>query len=116
MQSQMEKQQGAGFRAGGVGATGNEARAVTGSSGLSRRKFIAGSALASAAFMIVPSHVLGRGGAKSPNEKLNIAGIGIGGQGGQDIGQMTTENIVALCDVDWSHAAGMFRKFPDAKQ
>jgi predicted dehydrogenase len=98
-----------------VCATGNDARAVTGSSGLSRRKFIASSALASAAFMIVPSHVLGRGGAKSPNEKLNIAGIGIGGQGGQDIGQMVSENIVALCDVDAAHAGGMFRRFPNAK-
>src|SRR5262249_13318617 len=48
--------------------------------------------------------------------KLNIAGIGVGGQGGSDIGQMTSENIVALCDVDWRHAAGIFKRFPDAKQ
>ena len=74
MQSQMMEKGGAGLLTSGknVCVTGNEARAFTGSSGLSRRKFIAGSALASAAFMIVPSYVLGRGGAKSPNEKLNI--------------------------------------------
>src|SRR5262245_45897290 len=64
----------------------------------SRRRFITRSVLASTAFMVLPHHVLGRGGAKSPNEKLNIAGIGIGGQGGHDIGQMLSENIVALCD------------------
>jgi len=66
--------------------------------------------------MVIPNQVLGRGGAKSPNEKLNIAGIGVGGQGGHDIGQMLSENIVALCDVDSAHAGGMFRRFPNAKQ
>jgi predicted dehydrogenase len=83
---------------------------------VSRRKFIASSALASGAFMVLPSRVLGRDGAASPNEKLNIAGIGIGGQGGNDIGQMTSENIVALCDVDAAHAAGTFQKYPNAKR
>lgn len=66
--------------------------------------------------MVVPGSVLGLRGATSPNEKLNIAGIGIGGQGGHDISEMASENIVALCDVDFAHAAGMFRKFPKAKQ
>src|SRR6266508_4590447 len=82
----------------------------------SRRQFMGGAAIASAAFLVVPGRVLGLGGSKPPSEKLNIAGIGIGGQGGQDLGQMTSENIVALCDVDWAHAAGMFRRFPNAKQ
>ncbi len=82
---------------------------------LSRRKFITSSVLASSAFMFLPSHVLGRGGAKSPNEKLNIAGVGIGGQGGHVISQLTGENIVALCDVDSAHAGGVFRRYPQAK-
>lgn len=82
---------------------------------MSRRQFMGGAAVASAAFMVLPSHVLGLGGAKSPNEKLNIAGIGIGGQGGHVISQLTGENIVALCDVDSGHAGGVFRRFPDAK-
>ena len=56
----------------------------------------------------------GLNGATSPNEKLNIAGVGIGGQGGNDINQMKSENIVALCDVDSNHAAGMFKQFPQA--
>lgn len=52
----------------------------------------------------------------SPNDKLNIAAVGIGGMGGENLKQMETENIVALCDVDWDHAAKIFEKYPDAKR
>ena len=83
---------------------------------LTRRQFIGGASLASAAFMVVPGRVLGLNGAKSPNEKLNIAGIGVGGQGHHDISQMKGENVVALCDVDWRNAAGTFPEFPNAKK
>ena len=51
----------------------------------------------------------------SPNEKLNIAGIGVGGQGGGDIDSLNSENIVALCDVDDEHAAHVYKKYPNAK-
>ena len=71
--------------------------------------------MASTAFMILPSHVLGQSGRKPPGGQLNIAGIGVGGQGGHDISQMTDENIVALCDVDTAHAGGTFRRHPGAK-
>lgn len=37
---------------------------------------------------------------RSPLEKLNIAGIGAGGMAAADLAQVTTENIVALADVD----------------
>ncbi len=40
-----------------------------------------------ASFFIVPRHVLGRG-ETPPSEKLNLAGIGIGGQGASDLGEM----------------------------
>ena len=83
---------------------------------LSRRHFLRGSALAATAFTVLPGHILGLNGATSPNEKLNIAGIGIGGQGGSDIDNMKSENIVALCDIDWKHAAHTFEKFPNAKR
>ena len=76
---------------------------------MNRREFMGGAAIATAAFSVLPGHVLGLNGATPPSEKLNIAGIGIGGQGGHDIRQMTSENIVALCDVDWNHSAGMFK-------
>lgn len=51
----------------------------------------------------------------SPNEKLNIAGIGVGGQGAGDLREMAGENIVALCDVDWNYAAKTFKAYPKAE-
>ncbi len=50
---------------------------------------------------------------RSPNEKLNIACIGCGGKGEEDIANVSGENIVALCDVDEARAAGTFKKFPN---
>ena len=88
---------------------------TTTNAGISRRQFLGGAAVATAVFNIVPGSVLGLNGATPPSERLNIAGIGIGGQGAADLGQMTSENIVALCDVDWSYAAGIFKKYPNAK-
>jgi predicted dehydrogenase len=82
---------------------------------LTRRQFLRGTTLSATAFMIVPGSVLGLRGATSPNEKLNIAGIGIGGQGASDLSQMERENIVALCDVDQHYAAHTFKKYPQAK-
>ena len=84
-------------------------------SAISRRRFLRGAALASSAVMVLPSHVLGRGGFKPPSEKLNIAGIGIGGQGASDLEALSSENIVALCDVDSDYAAKTFKRFPNAK-
>ena len=83
---------------------------------VTRRRFLSGVGIVSAGFIVVPSRVLGLDGSSSPSEKVNIAGIGIGGQGGQDLIQMKSENIVALCDVDWRHSAGTFKQFPNAKR
>ena len=84
---------------------------------MNRRQFLKTSAIAAcvSTFQIVPRHVLGQG-QTPPSEKLNIAGVGIGGQGGGDLNEMATENIVALCDVDWKKAAGQFGKFPKAER
>ena len=82
---------------------------------ITRRSFLAASGTL-ATFMIVPARVLGGAGEQSPNNKLNIAGIGIGGQGGWDLDQVKSENIVALCDVDWDYAAHTFKQYPSAKQ
>jgi predicted dehydrogenase len=50
----------------------------------------------------------------SPNEKLNVAAIGAGGKGRGDILSCAkTENVVALCDVDWDRAARTFEELPD---
>ena len=51
----------------------------------------------------------------SPNEKLNIAAIGVGGRGAADVGGVSSENIVALCDVDQKRAAKTFERYPKAK-
>jgi predicted dehydrogenase len=54
-------------------------------------------------------------GYKSPNEKLNMAAIGSGGQGASNIrAAAPTENIVALCDVDDRRAAQTFKLYPNA--
>jgi predicted dehydrogenase len=81
---------------------------------INRRRFLATTA-ATAAFTIVPGHVLGGAGHTAPSAKLNIAGIGVGGMGKSNLSQLETENIVALCDVDHAYAAGTFKKYPQAK-
>jgi predicted dehydrogenase len=81
---------------------------------ISRRAFM-GSAAVVAAFTIVPRHVLGGQGNKPPSEKLNVAGIGVGGRGAADINACEGENVVALCDVDSRQAGGTVKKFPNAK-
>ena len=82
---------------------------------MNRRGFLQSVVGTTFGFHVVPRHVLGRG-FTPPSEKLNIAGIGIGGQGGGVIRDMATENIVALCDVDSKKAAGTFKAFPKAEQ
>jgi predicted dehydrogenase len=82
---------------------------------MKRRKFLQLSA-AAPTLTIVPRHVLGGPGKKPPSEKLNIAGVGIGGQGAGDLREMATENIVALCDVDWKLAANTFNTYPKAQR
>jgi predicted dehydrogenase len=81
---------------------------------MTRRSFIRGAAAASTAFMIVPGHVLGLGGATPPSEKLNLAFIGLGGQGNSNLHQLQSQNIVALCDPDAAHAGRTFQRHPKA--
>jgi predicted dehydrogenase len=87
------------------------------SSRLSRREFVEAAA-AAAAFTFIPRRVLGGAGQPSANNRLNIAGIGVGGQGAGDINQCSQDgaNIVALCDVDDERAKDTFRKFPNARK
>lgn len=80
---------------------------------ISRRDFLGGAA-AAAVFTIVPRHVLGGTGFTPPSEKLNIACIGVGGgMGFNDLSNVGTENIVALCDVDERTTVQAFEKYPD---
>src|SRR5882757_2677085 len=83
----------------------------------SRRKFIRDSAVVAGSFFIVPRHVLGRGFI-APSDKLNIAGIGVGGKGKSDLAEFAKSpkvNIVALCDVDDRQAVDSRKSFPNAK-
>lgn len=81
---------------------------------MQRRNFLKAAA-AIAAPWIAPRCVLGMG-ETPPSAKLNIAGVGIGGQGGGVLRDMASENITALCDVDWKFAAGTFGAFPKAER
>ncbi|WP_099370111.1 Gfo/Idh/MocA family protein [Sphingobacterium sp. 1.A.5] len=83
---------------------------------MDRRKFLKNSATV-AGFTIVSSNVLGKSlGYVAPSDKLNIAGIGVGGMGRRNLSNMNTENIVALCDVDWKYAQKTFDDYPKAKK
>ena len=85
---------------------------------ISRRSFLQRSAVAAAAFTVAPSTILGKShGYIAPSDKLNIAVVGIGGMGNTNIGNVReTENIVALCDVDWKYAKANFDANPTAKK
>lgn len=90
---------------------------------ISRRNFLQKSALATAGAIVASTPLM----AKVPLEtqkkkkaaatdKLNIAGIGIGGRGGAVIRELSSENIVALCDVDWKYSAEQFKTYPNARK
>ncbi|HEX5221867.1 MAG TPA: Gfo/Idh/MocA family oxidoreductase [Verrucomicrobiae bacterium] len=86
--------------------------------GINRRRFLVNTTLGVATLQILPSGIVSGAERISPNDKLNIAGIGVGSQGGGDIDAMAGEgqNIVALCDVDENYAAKTFGKYPKAKR
>ncbi len=85
-------------------------------SGMTRRDFVGRSMAAVAGFSIVPATVVSGLGHKAPSDKLNIAGIGVGGMGRNNLKNCATENIVALCDVDWRYADKTFKDYPNAKK
>lgn len=88
------------------------------SKNLSRRDFLKTGALAGLGLAVMPNVVLGKShGHISPSDKLNIAVVGIGGMGHSNINNVkNTENIVALCDVNWDYARKVFEEFPNAKR
>ncbi len=97
---------------------------------ISRRKFMGAAATATAAFTIVPRHVLGGVGYAAPSETLNVACVGVGGMGFNNLltiaglemdrdGNVIRPdkpgaNIVALCDVDDEFAGRVYDIFPKA--
>ncbi|MDR1492765.1 MAG: Gfo/Idh/MocA family oxidoreductase [Planctomycetaceae bacterium] len=81
---------------------------------LNRRQMLKTSAVAGAGFWIARSGIFAQG--QSPNEKLNVAVVGIGGQGRYSIDNLKAENIVGLCDVDEKRAGNAWELFPSAKR
>jgi predicted dehydrogenase len=80
---------------------------------INRRQFVKRAAVVAGALgfpFVASRNVLGA------NERLNIAGIGVGGKGAGDLGNVDYENICALCDVDESRAGESFNRYPMAKR
>jgi len=82
----------------------------------SRRNFIGTTAAAFAGISVIPSHAVAGLGHTPPSDKLNIAGIGIGGKGSVNLRNMPGQNMVAMCDVDWDYANPVFEEYPKAKK
>lgn len=85
---------------------------------VNRRQFLHRAGASAALFHLLPSGVMAAGESASPNARLNVAGIGIGSQGGADVDAVAAEghNIVALCDVDDTYAAKKFEQYPKARR
>ena len=75
----------------------------------SRRSFIGASASAAFSFTFLPSRVFGA------NERLQVAGVGVGGKGKSDFDHLAAHgDVVAACDIDSRRLDVALRKHPDA--
>jgi len=85
---------------------------------MDRRQFLTGAGAGLTLFYIAPARGLHGAQPLAATEKVNVAGIGIGSQGGADIDAVAGEghNIVALCDVDENYAAKKFAQYPKARR
>ncbi len=87
---------------------------------IGRRDFLQKSGAAAIGLSVLPSVAFGHQPTMqtktAPGDKLRIAGVGVGGRGFGVLKAMESENIVALCDVDWRYAKNCFEYFPKAKK
>lgn len=91
---------------------------------LTRREFVnlMGASLAGASMAgctIVPRHAVARSGKIPPSERLNVASVGVGGQGGSDLNAVAQDqgvNIVALCEIDEVRGAANLKKYSQARR
>jgi predicted dehydrogenase len=79
--------------------------------GVSRRAAVA----AGLAPLVVARHVLGGAGYQAPSDTLRIAAVGVGGVGEDYVAGCKSEEIVALCDLDYELAAPVFALYPRAR-
>lgn len=77
-----------------------------------RRTFLTQSAIATTAFLGAPAILRGQ----NLNDKLNIAIIGAGGRGRSNMGSVSSQNIVAICDVSSSSVDKAAEQFPNARR
>lgn len=82
---------------------------------INRRHFIYTSAIAAAGLSLGVPAAMARANFKSPNEKLDIAGVGTNGRAAADLDGVSSENIVALCDVDSNNLADALKRYPGAR-
>lgn len=85
---------------------------TTTQTGLTRRRFVQLSGTAGAGMIMMPGTLHGMLH-RSPNDKLNVAFIGVGGKGAVHVDALKHENIVAFCDVDDKRAGSVYGLFPD---
>lgn len=78
-----------------------------------RRHFLKSSSAVAGGFWLGTNAV---SKAASPNEKLNVACIGVGGRGSANVGGVKGENIVAMCDVDENKAGERFQQFDKSRK
>lgn len=82
---------------------------------ISRRQFIGtGSVAAAGLFFIGKPSSFGRNKI-SPNEKLNIGAIGVANRAGENLKEVSSQNIVALCDVDDNYLSAVSKNYSGAK-
>ncbi len=74
-----------------------------------RREFLSSTGAAGAAFLILPAW------ASSPNDKLDLAAVGVAGRAGANLGGLRSENFVALCDVDSDRLGKAAKRYSGAR-
>ena len=86
---------------------------------MSRREFLRAAAAAGTAIPAVAAWSPARAAneaPKSPNEKLNLAIIGVAGRGAANLEAVAGENVVVLCDIDAGRLGGAAARFPNSKK
>lgn len=80
---------------------------------LPRRDFLRNATATAAALTILPGGSYGKSRKISANDRVNLAVVGVGGMGRANLQALSSQNIVALCDVDWGFADSRFADIPN---
>jgi predicted dehydrogenase len=80
---------------------------------LPRREFLRNAGATAAAFALLSGGSYGKSKKISANDRVNIAAVGVGGMGRANLQALSSQNIVALCDVDWGYVDNRFGDIPN---